>query len=234
MIVRDEQHLARRDDLSSSTQRTNAAAGGGILRGVERACRECAEHGTKIARGEALVLQDLAADLESRAVAARFPERSRDEASSNGPAAGGKRRAITRRPICEESGRNCRTCSRRNSLPKERIASLGPSRISPGNVGSCCNRFSSRSSSASPAKGSRNNSGGCFAESAVWLRLPAGVAAAGGIATVLAAMISASVADVTGVMAVSAAALGTFFAFGQRRKILECLREGDGDPSAKS
>ncbi len=59
-----------------------------------------------------------------------------------------------------------------------------------------------------------------FRESAAWLRLPAGVAAAGGIATVLAAMISASVADVTGIVAGSALVLGTVFAFGQRRKIL--------------
>ncbi|MFL6539908.1 MAG: hypothetical protein ACJ8HU_04035 [Chthoniobacterales bacterium] len=60
-----------------------------------------------------------------------------------------------------------------------------------------------------------------FSESAAWLRVPAGVVAAGGIATILAAMISASVADVTGIIAASAAALGTVFAFTQRRKILK-------------
>jgi hypothetical protein len=64
-----------------------------------------------------------------------------------------------------------------------------------------------------------------FAESAVWLRWPAGVAAAGGLATVLAAMVSASAADVTGVIAGSAAVLGTFFAFSQRRKILVAYHE---------
>jgi alpha-amylase/alpha-mannosidase (GH57 family) len=59
-----------------------------------------------------------------------------------------------------------------------------------------------------------------FAESATWVRVPAGVAAAGGVATILAAMIHASVVDVTGVIAGSALVVGTFFAIGQRRKIL--------------
>ena len=70
-------------------------------------------------------------------------------------------------------------------------------------------------------KGVEEQLGRMFRESAAWLRLPAGVAAAGGIATVLAAMISASVADVTGIVAGSALVLGTVFAFGQRRKILK-------------
>lgn len=59
-----------------------------------------------------------------------------------------------------------------------------------------------------------------FRETATWLRFPAGVAAAGGIVTVIAAMSSAAVADVTGIVALSAAALGTVVAFGRRRKIL--------------
>ncbi len=63
--------------------------------------------------------------------------------------------------------------------------------------------------------------GRMFRETATWLRLPAGVAAAGGIVTVMAAMSSAAVADVTGIVAASALVLGTIFAFGQRRKILK-------------
>jgi hypothetical protein len=59
-----------------------------------------------------------------------------------------------------------------------------------------------------------------FRETATWLRLPAGVAAAGGIATIIAALSSAAVADVTGIIAASAAVIGTFVAFGRRRKIL--------------
>jgi hypothetical protein len=59
-----------------------------------------------------------------------------------------------------------------------------------------------------------------FRETANWLRVPAGVAAAGGIVTLIAAMSSAAVADVTGVVAASAFVAGTFVAFGRRRKIL--------------
>jgi septal ring factor EnvC (AmiA/AmiB activator) len=46
------------------------------------------------------------------------------------------------------------------------------------------------------------------------------VAAAGGIITVIVAMSSAAVADVTGVLAASAAIIGTIVAFTQRKKIL--------------
>ncbi|MBA3832953.1 MAG: dynamin family protein [Chthoniobacterales bacterium] len=59
-----------------------------------------------------------------------------------------------------------------------------------------------------------------FRETANWLRVPAGVAAAGGIVTVIAAMSSAAVADVTGIVAASAFIAGTLVAFGRRRKIL--------------
>ena len=59
-----------------------------------------------------------------------------------------------------------------------------------------------------------------FRETANWLRVPAGVAAAGGIVTLIAAMSSAAVADVTGVVAASAFVAGTFVAFARRRKIL--------------
>ena len=56
-----------------------------------------------------------------------------------------------------------------------------------------------------------------FRETAAWLRLPAGVAVAGGIVTVIVAMSSAAAADVTGVLAASAAIIGTVVAFNQRK-----------------
>jgi small GTP-binding protein len=59
-----------------------------------------------------------------------------------------------------------------------------------------------------------------FRETANWLRVPAGVAAAGGLVTLIAAMSSAAVADVTGIVAASAFVAGTLVAFGRRRKIL--------------
>jgi GTPase SAR1 family protein len=67
--------------------------------------------------------------------------------------------------------------------------------------------------------------GRMFHETSVRLRLPAGVAAAGGIVAVIAAMSGAAVADVTGIVAASAAAIGAIVAFGQRRKILRAYQE---------
>jgi hypothetical protein len=60
-----------------------------------------------------------------------------------------------------------------------------------------------------------------FSETSARLRIPAGVAAAGGIAAVIAAMSSAALADVTGIVAATAAVTGTFVAWRQRRKIIE-------------
>jgi GTPase SAR1 family protein len=59
-----------------------------------------------------------------------------------------------------------------------------------------------------------------FAETSSRLRVPAGVAAAGGLIAVITAMSSAAVADVTGVLAASALIAGTFVAINQRKKIL--------------
>ncbi len=64
-----------------------------------------------------------------------------------------------------------------------------------------------------------------FHETSTRLRLPAGVAAAGGIVALIAAMSSAAVADVTGIVAASAAAIGAIVAFGQRRKILRVYEQ---------
>lgn len=64
-----------------------------------------------------------------------------------------------------------------------------------------------------------------FRETSTRLRLPAGVAAAGGIATLIAAMASASLADVTGVLAASAAVIGAIVAIAQRRKILTAYQQ---------
>jgi small GTP-binding protein len=62
-------------------------------------------------------------------------------------------------------------------------------------------------------------------DTATWLRLPAGVAVAGGIVALIASMTSAAVADVTGVLAASAAVIGTIVVFGRRKKILDAYRK---------
>jgi hypothetical protein len=64
-----------------------------------------------------------------------------------------------------------------------------------------------------------------FRETSDRLRIPAGVAAAGGLVALVAAMSSAAIADVTGVLAVSAAIIGTFLAKRQRAKILRVYAE---------
>jgi GTPase SAR1 family protein len=68
-----------------------------------------------------------------------------------------------------------------------------------------------------------------FEETSARLRVPAGVAAAGGIVAIIAAMSSAAVADVTGILAASAAIVGTFVAISQRRKILDSYEKEMAD-----
>src|SRR5437870_10072358 len=67
--------------------------------------------------------------------------------------------------------------------------------------------------------------GEIFRETSDRLRIPAGVAAAGGLVALVAAMSSAAVADVTGVLAASAAIIGTLLAKRQRGKILRVYAE---------
>lgn len=64
-----------------------------------------------------------------------------------------------------------------------------------------------------------------FRETWTRLRVPIGVAAAGGLVTAIAAMSSAAVADVTGILAASAAVTGTVMAISQRKKILNAYQE---------
>lgn len=65
-----------------------------------------------------------------------------------------------------------------------------------------------------------------FADSGQALRLPAGIAAAGGIATVVAVLAHVAIIDVTGSIAAAAALLGTVMAVVKRGQILRAFREG--------
>jgi GTPase SAR1 family protein len=64
-----------------------------------------------------------------------------------------------------------------------------------------------------------------FGETARWLRVPAGVAAAGGVFTIIAALAHAAILDVTGTVAGVAAAAGTLYAVLRRRHILREYRQ---------
>jgi GTPase SAR1 family protein len=63
-----------------------------------------------------------------------------------------------------------------------------------------------------------------FGETARWLRVPAGVAAAGGIFTIIAALAHTAILDVTGTVAGLAAFTGTVYAVFRRRHILREYR----------
>jgi small GTP-binding protein len=64
-----------------------------------------------------------------------------------------------------------------------------------------------------------------FGETARWLRVPTSVAAAGGIATIIAALTHTALLDVTGTVAGLAALTGTLYAVWRRRKILRQYRD---------
>jgi tRNA U34 5-carboxymethylaminomethyl modifying GTPase MnmE/TrmE len=66
--------------------------------------------------------------------------------------------------------------------------------------------------------------GKLFEETAQWLRVPAGVAAAGGLATLVAVLAHVAVVDVTGSIAGAAAVLGTVVAVFKRQQILAEFR----------
>jgi small GTP-binding protein len=64
-----------------------------------------------------------------------------------------------------------------------------------------------------------------FGETARWLRVPSTVVAAGGIATVIAALTHTALLDVTGTVAGVAALTGTIYAVWRRKKILHHYRD---------
>ena len=72
-----------------------------------------------------------------------------------------------------------------------------------------------------------------FAETSTRLRVPAGVAAASGLVALIAAMSSAAVADITGILAASAAVTGSVVVLRQRRKILQLYSEQMGTKCAE-
>ncbi|HZC58884.1 MAG TPA: dynamin family protein [Chthoniobacterales bacterium] len=68
-----------------------------------------------------------------------------------------------------------------------------------------------------------------FGETARWLRVPTSMAAAGGIATIIAALTHTALLDVTGTVAGLAALTGTLYAVWRRRKILHQYRDQMSD-----
>ncbi len=222
-IRRDEEQLARTNAFLDGRKQQTLRQIAGFLRGVEQACRDCEEHGTKLIE-EKLSFWKTWRLIWSRA---QWQHDFQNEVET-------KLRA-TVQPQVENAVQ----------LLETDLRSLWPQlqdMLELQFASDTKNRFTAIPDFAQQrrellqsvqltlveriaGKGVEERLARMFAESAAWLRIPAGVAAAGGIATVLAAMISASVADVTGIVATSALALGTFFAFAQRRKVLDAYHK---------
>jgi len=224
VILRDEQHLTRITSFLQARKEQTLRQVAGFLRGVERACLDCAEHGTR------LIEEKLSFWKTWRLIWSReqWQHDFQNEVEL-------KLRETVQPQV--ENAVQLLEADLRGIWPQlqdiieAQFASEGKNRVSKTIPDFARQRRELLQSiqltlvERIAGKGVEEELGRVFRESAAWLRLPAGVAAAGGIATVLAAMISASVADVTGVVALSAAALGTFFAFGQRRKVLRAYEK---------
>jgi hypothetical protein len=224
LIERDEQHLARLTTFLEARKQQTLRQVAGFMRGIEQACRDSAEHGTKLLE-EKLTFFKTWRLIWSRA---KWQEDFQHDVED-------KLRS-TVQPQVENAVQLLETDLRSlwpqlQDVIETQFASEGKARLGKTVPDFARQRRELLQSiqltlvERIAGKGLEEQLAQMFAESAAWLRWPAGVAAAGGLATVLAAMISASAADVTGVIAGSAAVLGTFFAFSQRRKILSAYHD---------
>ncbi len=224
LIARDEQHLERVRNFIQVRKEQTLRQIAGFLRGVERACRDCAEHGKKLIE-EKLSFWKTWRLLWSRA---QWQHDFQHEVET--------KLRETVQPQVENAVQLLETDLRSlwpqlQDTIEAQFASEGQNRVSKTIPDFARQRRELLQSieltlvERIAGKSVEEQLARTFKESAAWLRPAAGVAAAGGIATVVAAMISASVADVTGIVATSALVLGTFVAFGQRRKVLRAYEK---------
>ena len=218
-ILRDEKHLERVNEFIGVRKEQTLRQVGGFLRGVEQACRECAKQGTR------LLEEKLSFWRTWRLVWSR--EQWQHEFQTDVEA----KLRQTVEPQVENAVQLLET-DLRGLWPQlldtieAHFASEGKNRMRKTIPDFARQRRELLQSiqltlvERVAGKGVEEQLARMFRETATWLRLPAGVAAAGGIVTVIVAMSSAAVADVTGTLAVSAAVIGTIVAFTQRRKIL--------------
>ncbi len=224
LITRDEQHLERVTNFVQMRKEQTLRQVAGFLRGVERACRDCAEHGKKLIE-EKLSFWKTWRLLWTRA---QWQHDFQDEVE--------KKLRETVQPQVKNAVQLLETDLRSlwpqlQDTIEAQFASEGKTRVSKTVPDFARQRRELLQSieltlvERIAGKSVEEQLSHTFAQSAGWLRWPAGVAAASGLATILAAMISASVADVTGILAISSAALGTFFAFTQRGKVLRAYEK---------
>ncbi|MEO5721408.1 MAG: dynamin family protein [Chthoniobacterales bacterium] len=224
LITRDEQHLERVTNFVQVRKEQTLRQIAGFLRGVERACRDCAEHGKRLIE-EKLSFWKTWRLLWTRA---QWQHDFQDEVE--------KKLRETVQPQVENAVQLLETDLRSlwpqlQDTIEAQFASEGKTRVSKTIPDFARQRRELLQSieltlvERIAGKSVEEQLARTFKESSGWLRWPAGVAAASGLATVVAAMISASVADVTGILAISSAALGTFFAFTQRGKVLRAYEK---------
>ena len=223
-ILRDEARLTRVDLFLYARKEQTLRQVAGLLRGVEKACRESAAEGTELLR-ERLSFwrtwriiwrrgdwqRDFQMEIETRLRRSVEPEIEHAvkllEADLRGlwP----QLRDMVEAHLASELGTQVPKAppdfsrQRRELLQSIQLA--------------LAERASGKSVEEQLAR--------LFRETSARLRVPAGVAAAGGIIAVIAAMSSAAVADVTGILAASALVIGTVVALAQRKKIIETYRE---------
>ncbi|PYJ87104.1 MAG: hypothetical protein DME70_07040 [Verrucomicrobia bacterium] len=223
-IARDEKHLGRVNEFIRVRKDQTLRQVAGFLRGVEQACRECARQGTR------LLEEKLSFWKTWRLIWSR--EQWQHEFQTEVEA----KLRQTVEPQVENAVQLLET-DLRGLWPQlqdaidAQFASEGKNRMKKTIPDFARQRRELLQSieltlvERVAGKAVEEQLARMFRETAAWLRLPAGIAAAGGIITVIVAMSSASVADVTGVLAASAAIFGTIVAFTQRRKILSAYEK---------
>jgi len=219
MIARDEKQLGRVNEFLQVRKDQTLRQVAGFLRGVEQACRECARQGTQLLEeklsfwktwrlvwSRAQWQHDFQTDVEAKLRQTVEPQIENAVQLLETDLRGlwpQLQDAIEAQVASEGKNRVRKTLPDFARQRRELLQSIELTLVE---------RVAGKAVEEQLAR--------MFRETAAWLRLPAGIAAAGGIITVIVAMSSASVADVTGTLAVSAAVIGTIVAFTQRRKIL--------------
>ena len=218
-IVRDEEQLARLERILSERKEQTLRQVGGFLRGIEQACRRCETEGQHLLErnlsfwrtwrlifGKTEWQEKFQADLETK-----MRELIQPQVENALQLLETDLRGLW--PQLQDTMESQFKGDSRLSL-SQTIPDFARQRreLLQGIELTLVERIAGRGMEAQLER--------MFRETATWLRLPAGVAAAGGLVTLIAAMSSAAVADVTGIVAASAAVIGTFVALGRRRQIL--------------
>lgn len=223
-IARDEERLERIARFVQSRKDQTLRQVHGFVRGIEQACRECAKQGTRLLE-ERLTFwttlkliwrrhdwqRDFQGDMETK-----LREIVRPQIENAVQLLETDLRGIwpqLQDIIDTQFGRDVKSQAPRTppDFARQRRELLNTIQLT------LAERISGRAIEEQLAS--------IFEETSNRLRIPAGVFAAGGIVALLAAMSSAAVADVTGVLAISAAVIGTVVAQRQRQKILRTYSE---------